>query len=127
MANAITRQRSSGRAASWIAAGGLLVAVAAPMTLAAQSPQRAVSACAAGEEDDVFSGECVPVTAPMTQTNTGNYSADFSPTVTGGSANPDIPEVDGIPCTGDNTGECIALDINQVPQVQPHSSVSSSP
>ena len=38
-----------------------------------------------------------------------------------------VPEVQGIPCTGANTGQCIGLEENQVPVVTPHSSISSSP
>jgi len=38
-----------------------------------------------------------------------------------------LGQVDGIPCTGHNTGECIGLSEEQVPEVHPHSSVSSSP
>jgi len=44
--------------------------------------------------------------------------------------NPDLPAVDGIPCTGRNTGECIGLSEEEQamgPQPVPRSTVSSSP
>jgi hypothetical protein len=44
--------------------------------------------------------------------------------------NPDLPSISGIPCTGDNSGQCIGLAEQQqaqTPLVQPHTSVSSSP
>jgi hypothetical protein len=44
--------------------------------------------------------------------------------------NPSLPAVDGIPCTGRNTGECIGLSEEEQamgPQPVPRSTVSSSP
>jgi len=35
--------------------------------------------------------------------------------------------VQGVPCTGRNTGECIGLEEEQGPAVEPHSELSSSP
>jgi hypothetical protein len=90
---------------------------------AAPAPQ---AGCPAGEENDVFSGDCQPFVAPNTQgpDYSGNFSESVSP-VNG--ANPDIPQIDGIPCTGNNSGQCIGLAENQGPDVVPHSTVSSSP
>jgi len=34
--------------------------------------------------------------------------------------NPDLPQVDGIPCTGANTGECIGLQESQGGGMMPH-------
>ena len=41
-----------------------------------------------------------------------------------------LPEINGIPCTGGNSGQCIGLSEEQQaegPMAVPHSSVSSSP
>jgi len=38
-----------------------------------------------------------------------------------------VPEIDGIPCTGHNTGQCIGLSQNAPPVVVPESTISSSP
>ncbi|HEX2285466.1 MAG TPA: intersectin-EH binding protein Ibp1, partial [Mycobacterium sp.] len=43
---------------------------------------------------------------------------------------PDIPAIDGIPCAGHNSGQCIGLAEEQQaqgPQPVPRSTVSSSP
>lgn len=113
-----------------VSCGFALAAFAAPATgLLPVSPpaSAAPAACPSGEESDVFSGDCQPFLAP--NTNNPDYSADFAPskTATDG-ANPDVPEIDGVPCTGVNSGECIGLAEDQVPDdVSPHSSFSSSP
>lgn len=113
-----------------VSCGFALAALAAPTAaLIPASPATSTThaACPAGEESDVFSGDCQPFVAP--NTNSPDYSADFSPskTATDG-ANPDVPEIDGVPCTGVNSGECIGLAEDQVPNdVSPHSSFSSSP
>lgn len=112
-----------------VSCGFALAVVAAP-TAAMMSPSPAAPApqagCPAGEENDVFSGDCQPFLAPNTQgpDYSGNFSESVSP-VNG--ANPDIPQIDGIPCTGNNSGQCIGLAENQGPDVVPHSTVSSSP
>lgn len=113
--------------------GFALAVVAAPavMTLTnAPAPAQPQASCPAGEDNDVFSGECMPFLSPNTHGSSqgpdysGNFSESISP-ING--ANPDIPEIDGVPCTGNNPGQCIGLAENQVPNVQPHSTVSSSP
>ena len=109
-----------------IIAGGFAVAVAAAPAIAfVASPAPAASplACAGGEEPDLYTSVCVPHLVP----NAGEpYSA------IGG--NPDLPAVNlpggggSIPCTGHNSGQCIGLaEEQQVPVVQPESSVGSSP
>ena len=101
-----------------ILAGGFAVAVAvAPAIAVFAGPTASVLACPGGEEEDQFTGVCVPHTVP---------NSSFS-TIPG---NPDLPAVDGIPCTGHNSGQCIGLaeeseDLG--PQPVPHSTVSSSP
>jgi hypothetical protein len=54
-----------------------------------------------------------------------------SPGFTTNAANPDIPEIDGVPCTGGrSSGACIGLAENAEdagPQPVPRSIISSSP
>lgn len=105
-------------------AGGFALAVAAApavaaFTLPSTGTAPAVAACAPGEVVNPETGACAP--APM-NTNPGETS--FS---TPGDPN-SLPEVQGIPCTGANTGQCIGLqEEQQLPVVEPHSSISSSP
>jgi hypothetical protein len=105
-----------------ILAAGFAVAVAVAPAIAvfavpsASAPQ---AQCAGGEEEDQFTGICVPHTVP-------NSGSTFS-SIPG---NPDLPSVDGIPCTGHNSGQCIGLgeeSESMGPQAVPHSTVSSSP
>jgi hypothetical protein len=101
-----------------ILAGGFAVAVAvAPAIAVVTGPSASVLACPGGEEEDQFTGICVPHTVP---------NSSFS-TIPG---NPDLPAVDGIPCTGHNSGQCIGLSEESAdlgPQPVPRSTVSSSP
>ncbi|MCW2624506.1 intersectin-EH binding protein Ibp1 [Mycobacterium sp.] len=103
-----------------IIAGGFVVAVAAAPVAAAiavpsgASSAPAVAACANGESEDLFTGQCTPDMVP---------NSPVVSTINGGS----LTEVDGIPCTGANSGQCYGLSENAVPEVVPHSSVSSSP
>lgn len=107
-----------------ILAGGFAVAVAAaPAVGAFAAPANpaplASTGCTGGEEEDVYTTSCVPFMVP-------NSPSPFSTPL----GNPDIPEVDGIPCTGDNSGQCIGLAESaedDMPQVVPHSTISSSP
>ena len=102
-------------------AGGFAIAIAAAPAVAvvAVSTNSAptIAACAGGESEDTFTGICVPDLVPN------------SPAV--GVASPGgLPEVDNIPCTGGNSGECIGLSEEEQaagPQPVPHSTVSSSP
>ena len=109
--------------------GFAFAVVAAPAAVALSTtptPALSQASCPAGEDNDVFSGQCTPYLTPNTHNPdyAGNFSENVSP-VNG--ANPDIPEIDGVPCTGNNPGQCIGLAENQAPNVQPHSTVSSSP
>ena len=105
-----------------ILAGGFAVAVAiAPAVgvFAVPSASTPLAQCPAGEEEDQFTGVCIPHTVP-------NSGATFS-SIPG---NPDLPAIGGIPCTGHNSGECIGLaEESQAmgPQPVPHSTISSSP
>lgn len=84
-------------------AGGFAVAVAAAPVMAVVSAPGAgiaptAQGCPAGEEADQFTGVCVPHTVP-------NAGSPFS-TAPG---NPDVPEVMGVPCIGENSGQCFGL------------------
>jgi hypothetical protein len=106
-----------------VLAGGFAVAIAAAPAVAilTVSPADSMSplACPSGETEDLYTDNCVPEMSPNVPG--GNYPTE----IPGGS----LPEVSGIPCTGANSGQCIGLEEEQgnVPQVTPHSSLSSSP
>jgi hypothetical protein len=79
--------------------GFALMVAAAPavgvVVVTASSPATPLAECPAGFVMEPTSGSCVMGEAPDT------------PSAIPG--NPALPEVDGIPCTGANTGECIGL------------------
>ncbi|MBJ7339734.1 intersectin-EH binding protein Ibp1 [Mycolicibacterium sp.] len=96
-----------------VVAGGFAVAVAAAPAVAALAvPSIAPSfgACAGGETEDVYTNACTPDLVPN------------SPSPQGG-----LPSVDGIPCTGGNSGQCIGLSEDAPQYVAPNSTVGSSP
>jgi hypothetical protein len=102
-------------------AGGFAVAIAAaPAVAAVAIPSNSaptIAACPGGESEDTFTGECVPDLVPN--------SPEVGETSPGG-----LPEINGIPCTGANSGQCIGLSEEQQaegPMPVPHSTVSSSP
>ncbi|MCV7226841.1 intersectin-EH binding protein Ibp1 [Mycolicibacterium komossense] len=65
--------------------------------LAVMAPVTAISAkCPVGESEDLFTEVCVPELSPSI--------IELTPSVFGGA-----PEVDGVPCTGHNSYECIGL------------------
>jgi hypothetical protein len=104
-----------------VLAGGFALAIAAAPAVAAFGLQPTVSgsvvaACDSGEDADQFTGECVPFVVP-------NSPSPFTTTA----ANPDIPEIDGVPCTGHDSGACIGLAEDAPQYVAPESSVGSSP
>jgi hypothetical protein len=105
-----------------IVAGAFAVAVAAAPAIAVFAVPSAsvpLAQCPGGEEEDTFTGICLPHTVP-------NSGSTFS-SIPG---NPDLPTVDGVPCTGHNSGECIGLSEESQdlgPQPVPESTVSSSP
>lgn len=125
----MTKSPSVGRRI--LLAGGLSVAIAAAPAAAFAMSSGSVAgfavACPAGEVEDIYIGECVPEMAPNTPG--GNYPTPAGSGITystpGDSGS--LPEVQGVPCTGANTGQCIGLQEDQVPAVEPHSSISSSP
>ena len=102
-----------------LAGGVALATLATPAIMAATITSTPLAACTSGEESDVFTTTCVPYLVPTT--NQG-----FTATA----ANPDIPEINGIPCTGNDSGACIGLAEDQAaagPQPIPRSTFSSSP
>lgn len=115
-------------------AGGFSIAIAAAPAVAffaspAGAPAGPAIACPAGESEDLYTDQCIPEMVPnqpggnYPTTSSGGGNITYS---TPGDPN-SLPEVQGIPCTGRNTGQCIGLQENQVPAVSPHSSISSSP
>jgi hypothetical protein len=101
-------------------AGGFAAAiVAAPVVTAlgtSDGTAPAVAACPNGESTDTFTGVCLPDLVPN--------SPELSSTPGG------LPEIDNIPCSGANSGQCIGLSEEQQaegPIAVPRSSVSSSP
>ena len=102
-----------------------LAVVGAPMVALMAMPTAVVStplaACTGGEEEDVYTTTCVPMMVPNSPDDSG---------FTTNAANPDIPEIDGVPCTGHDSGACIGLSEEQQaegPQPVPRSTISSSP
>lgn len=98
-------------------AGGFAIAIAAAPAIAAFSTPTAApsfgAACPNGESEDVFTGSCTPEMVPN------------SPAVQAPSGN--LPSVDGVPCTGGNSGQCIGLSEDAPQFVAPESTVGSSP
>ena len=92
-----------------LAGGFALAVVAAPALAALAVPAVApLAACPPGQAPNPATGGC------DAQAPTGPQGG--------------LPEVNGIPCTGANTGQCIGLQQEQqAPAVQPRSTVSSSP
>lgn len=79
-----------------------------------------LAVCTGGEEEDVYTTTCVPFMVPNSPDDGFTTNA----------ANPDIPEIDGVPCTGHDSGACIGLSEEQQdlgPQPEPKSTISSSP
>ncbi len=105
-------------------AGGFAIAVAAAPTIAVVAvPALGAStqACSSGEEEDVFTGMCVPHTVPN------------SPAVPASGTTPglnDVPSVDGVACEGRNDAQCRGLAEEQQaegPAAVPKSSVDGTP
>lgn len=89
---------------------------AAPVISALSVPTSTLAACPNGETEDTYTNVCVPDLVP----NSPSFASQ-----------PDqLPQIDGIPCTGANTGQCIGLgeeQQSQGPAAVPRSSVGSSP
>jgi hypothetical protein len=96
-----------------------LATLAAPAIMAATITSTPLAECTSGEESDVFTTTCVPYLVP---TSNQGFTAT--------AANPDIPEIMGIPCAGNNSGQCIGLAEDEAaagPQPVPRSTISASP
>ena len=97
------------------------VAAVPALALGSAAPAWAAPAsCPGVESNDLYTDICLPDIVP----NSGNEASPQS--VQG---NPSLDEVDGIPCTGDDTGTCIGLSRNQErsPDVEPTTTINSSP
>jgi len=100
-------------------AGGFAVAVsAAPLVAALAAPAGpaapAMAACPPDQAFDPATGGCKPITdqAPQTLNPIAPGVTDLAPgaiTETNPGNVGQLPEVNGIPCTGANTGKCIGL------------------
>jgi len=110
-----------------IIAGGFAAAMAAaPVVAVVAMPApdaMPLAQCAGGEEEDLFTGICVPHMVP-------NSGAPYQ--ATGSLPSVGVPGGGGasIPCTGHNSGQCIGLAEeaqSEAPAVMPESSVGSSP
>jgi hypothetical protein len=102
-----------------ILGAAVAVAPAAHLLAPPASSSSPLAACSSGEEEDQFTTTCTPFLVP-------NSPDGFTTTA----ANPDIPEIDGVPCTGRDSGTCIGLAEEQEdegPQPVPRSTISSSP
>jgi hypothetical protein len=107
-------------------AGGFALAIAiAPAVAIVVHPTHAtdstpLAACTDGEEEDVFTASCTPFLVP-------NSPQGFTSTA----ANPDIPEIEGVPCVGGrSSGACIGLAEDEAaagPQPVPRSTIEASP
>lgn len=105
-----------------IGAALALATFGAPAAMMAATPEAGVLAdCTGGEEMDTFTTTCTPFLVPNSPSPQGFTST---------AANPDIPEVDGVPCDGRDSNVCIGLGEEQAaegPAVEPKVTISSSP
>jgi hypothetical protein len=104
-------------------AGGFSLAIAITPAIAIaghSTDSRPLAECTSGEEEDVYTASCTPFLVP-------NSPEGFTTTA----ANPDIPEIDGVPCTGGrSSGSCIGLAEDEAaagPQPVPRSTIEASP
>jgi hypothetical protein len=86
--------------------GAVAVAVVAPAIAVSADPPAGppaqLAACLEGQHLDPASGQCV-----------GQLEPGVMGSIPG---NPSVPAVDGIPCTGQNSGECIGLQQSEAGQ-----------
>jgi len=101
-----------------ILAGGFALAITAAPAVAAlavpSAPAPSVAACPNGEIEDTFTNICTPELVPNSPES-------------GSASQGGLPSVDGIPCTGANSGQCIGLSEDAPSYAPPSSSVGSSP
>ena len=107
-----------------LVAGGFAVAIAAaPVVVALSTPagpaSHAVAECPSTEIMNPATGACQPIqdVAPPTKSPINPENAVLAPgEITQGTGSGEVgqlPSVDGIPCTGANTGKCIGLQESQ--------------
>ncbi|OBB12119.1 intersectin-EH binding protein Ibp1 [Mycolicibacterium setense] len=100
-----------------VVAAGIATAIAsAPALEVLTTSSQVLASCPNGETEDIYTGVCVPDLVPN--------SPEFT------SAPNQLPQIDGNPCTGGNSGQCIGLAEEQQsegPQPVPQSTVGSSP
>jgi hypothetical protein len=105
-------------------AGGFAVAIAAaPVMVTLATPTgtigNAVADCPSTEILDPATGACQPIqdVAPPTQNPINPENTTLQPGSltegTGTGSVGELPTVDGIPCNGGNTGQCIGLEASQ--------------
>lgn len=100
-------------------AAAVLVAPAVATVHAVETPGTSHAACPTGESEDLYTTTCMPDLVPNSPSPFGTVSG-----------NPDLPAIDGIPCGGRQSGQCVGLAEEQQSQttlMPPHTSVSSSP
>lgn len=106
-----------------MAAGGFAVAIAAAPVVVALSapadpaPDTLADECPSNEMMDPNSGACKPISdvAPQTTNPIEPGVTDLQPgslTESGAGNVGQLPEVNGIPCTGQDTGLCIGMQEN---------------
>lgn len=140
MTNHMNPMAPAGRAMSplqrLLVAGGFAVVAIAPIAgvSAAHGAGPALPAVASCPDDQILdsNGVCQPATDVVAPTFNpiDPEGAQLQPgAIT--SSEPgrvgQLPEVDGIPCDGSNTGLCIGLSEDQPQFEQPESTISSSP
>ena len=140
MTNHMNPMAPAGRAMSplqrLLVAGGFAVVAIAPIAgvSAAHGAGPALPAVASCPDDQILdsNGVCQPATDVVAPTfdPINPEGAQLQPgAIT--SSEPgrvgQLPEVDGIPCDGSNTGLCIGLSEDQPQFEQPESTISSSP
>jgi hypothetical protein len=91
-----------------VAAAPAVAAVAVPAT-----PGAPVAACPSGEEEDLYTDEACRTPCPIHRSPRTQPTPTFRRSTA--------------PCTGRNSGQCIGLAEDAVPNVQPESTVGSSP
>jgi hypothetical protein len=103
-----------------LAGGFALVLAGGPMAVAITAPAiaGAETSCPAGEEEDLYSGSCLPHTVPNSPVSNGVAA---SPVTEGNGGS--LSSVDGVPCTGADSGKCIGLQEDSPQFVQPSTSV----
>jgi len=102
--------------------GALAIAAMACGGLLLASPVMADDGdgCPAGQTADGYTGDCVLDIVPISFVD-GPISQRI---IIGGD---DYGSVNGIPCTPEHYGTCIGMSYNNVPHVQPRSTISHSP